>query len=170
MFERKKIDNEYRDLFLRYKMGTTTFSPLFGGVLTGKYITEKPKDSRFVVKAGEGAGHEMIYQAHKKEWDEKLLKLKDIAEKKIGCSLTQLAISWIIANPDISCCILAGSKASQFEETLKAVEFYKKLDKEILKEIEEILQNAPEGEIDFRDWKQLPCRRNLNLGVDYIQH
>ena len=138
MFERKKIDNEYRDLFLRYKMGTTTFSPLFGGVLTGKYITEKPKDSRFVVKAGEGAGHEMIYQAHKKEWDEKLLKLKDIAEKKIGCSLTQLAISWIIANPDISCCILAGSKASQFEETLKAVEFYKKLDKEILKEIEEI--------------------------------
>lgn len=170
MFERKKIDNEYRDLFLRYKMGTTTFSPLFGGVLTGKYITEKPKDSRFVVKAREGAGHEMIYQAHKKEWDEKLLKLKDIAEKKIGCSLTQLAISWIIANPDISCCILAGSKASQFEETLKAVEFYKKLDKEILKEIEEILQNAPEGEIDFRDWKQLPCRRNLNLGVDYIQH
>ena len=170
MFERKKIDNEYRDLFLRYKMGTTTFSPLFGGVLTGKYITEKPKDSRFVVKAGEGAGHEMIYQAHKKEWDEKLLKLKDIAEKKIGCSLTQLAISWIIANPDISCCILAGSKASQFEETLKAVEFYKKLDKEILKEIEEILQNAPEGEMDFRDWKQLPCRRNLNLGVDYIQH
>ena len=170
MFERKKIDNEYRDLFLRYKMGTTTFSPLFGGVLTGKYITEKPKDSRFVVKAREGAGHEMIYQAHKKEWDEKLLKLKDIAEKKIGCSLTQLAISWVIANPDISCCILAGSKASQFEETLKAVEFYKKLDKEILKEIEEILQNAPEGEMDFRDWKQLPCRRNLNLGVDYIQH
>ena len=170
MFERKKIDNEYRDLFLRYKMGTTTFSPLFGGVLTGKYITEKPKDSRFVVKANEGAGHEMLYQAHKKEWDEKLLKLKDIAEKKVGCSLTQLAISWIIANPDISCCILAGSKASQFEETLKAVEFYKKLDKEILTEIEKILQNAPEGEIDFRDWKPLPCRRNLNLGVDYIQH
>ena len=170
MFERKKIDNEYRDLFLRYKMGTTTFSPLFGGVLTGKYITEKPKDSRFVVKANEGAGHEMLYQAHKKEWDEKLLKLKDIAEKKVGCSLTQLAISWIIANPDISCCILAGSKASQFEETLKAVDFYKKLDKEILTEIEKILQNAPEGEIDFRDWKPLPCRRNLNLGVDYIQH
>ena len=83
MFERKKIDNEYRDLFLRYKMGTTTFSPLFGGVLTGKYITEKPKDSRFVVKANEGAGHEMLYQAHKKEWDEKLLKLKDIAESRM---------------------------------------------------------------------------------------
>ena len=113
--------------------------------------------------------HEKDYFDHKKEWDEKLLKLKDIAEKKLNCSLAQLAIAWIIANPDISTCILGGSKASQFEENLKAVEIYKKLTKEILLEIETILANAPEGEMDFRDWKMLPSRRNINLGIEYPQ-
>jgi len=49
------------------------------------------------------------------------------------------------------------------------VEVYKKLDKEILTEIEKILGNAPKGEIDYRDWKELPSRRNINLGVDYIK-
>ena len=167
MFERKKIDNEYRDLFLRYKMGTTIWSPLFGGVLTGKYIKEIPKDSRFSVHKQMGAFHEMTYNQHKQEWDEKLLKLKELAEKKLGCTLAQLAIAWVIANPDVSTCMLGASKFSQLEETLKALNIYKKLTKDILLEIEKILANAPEGEMDFRDWKQLPSRRNLLLGVQY---
>ena len=169
MLVRTKVENEYRDLFKRYKMGTTIWSPLFSGVLSGKYINETPNDSRFVTLKNQAGPHEKDYFAHKKEWDEKLLKLKDIAEKKLNCSLAQLAIAWIIANPDISTCILGGSKASQFEENLKAVEIYKKLTKEILLEIETILANAPEGEMDFRDWKMLPSRRNINLGIEYPQ-
>ena len=107
------------------------------------------------------------YLDNKKEWVIKLLKLKDIAEKKLGCNLAQLAIARVIANPDCSTTILGASKVSQLEETVKAVEIYKKLDKELLKEIEEILKNTPKGEIDYRDWKELPSRRNINLDVDY---
>jgi aryl-alcohol dehydrogenase-like predicted oxidoreductase len=107
------------------------------------------------------------YLDNKKEWVIKLLKLKDIAEKKLGCNLAQLAIAWVIANPDCSTTILGASRVSQLEETVKAIEIYKKLDKDILKEIEEILGNVPKGEIDYRDWQELPSRRNINLNVDY---
>ena len=55
------------------------------------------------------------------------------------------------------------------EETIKAVEIYKKLDKSTLVEIEKILGNTPKGEIDYRDWKELPSRRNINLDVDFIK-
>ena len=58
---------------------------------------------------------------------------------------------------------------SQLEENYKALEISKKLTKEILLEIENIMQNAPKGEIDYKDWKELPTRRNQNLGIDYIK-
>ena len=66
----------------------------------------------------------------KKPWDEKLLKLKDIAEKKIKCTLAQLYIAWIIANPDVNCCLFGASKLSQIEDNVKALDIYKKIDKE----------------------------------------
>ena len=83
--------------------------------------------------------------------------------------MAQLALAWIIANPDCSTTILGASRVSQLEENVKAVEIYKKLDKELLLEIENILGNAPKGEIDYRDWKELPSRRNINLNIDFIK-
>ena len=83
--------------------------------------------------------------------------------------MAQLALSWVIVNPDCSTIILGASKVSQLEECIKAVQIYKKLDNKILKEIEEILNNAPQGEIDYRDWKELPIRRNQILKVDYLK-
>ena len=91
--------------------------------------------------------------------DEKLLKLKDIAEKKLNCSLAQLALAWILANPDVSTIILGASRVSQLEENIKALEVYKKLDKDILLEIEKILNNVPKGEIDYRDWKEINSKK-----------
>ena len=111
----------------------------------------------------------IFYLDHKKEWDDKLLKLKDIAEKKLNCSLAQLALAWILVNPDVTSVILGASRVSQLEENYKALEVSKKLNKEILLEIEKILDNVPKGEIDYRDWKELPTRRNQNLGIDYIK-
>ena len=98
-----------------------------------------------------------------------MLKLKEIAEKKLNCTLTQLAISWVIRNPDVSTCLLGASKPQQLEETLKAVEIHKKMDKNIDLEIEKILNNTPEGEIDFRNRNQLPSRRNIQLNIDYLK-
>ena len=110
------------------------------------------------------------YNKEKKAWDEKLLKLKDLAEKKIKCTLPQLCIAWIIANPDISSCILGASKPSQLEDNIKALELYKKIDKDTFIEIEKILDNAPIGEMDYLTWTQLPSRRNIAMNIDYQKH
>ena len=169
LMTRDWVEKEYRDLFLRYKMGTTVWSPLESGILTGKYLNGIPEDSRVNIKHDGASTDIKPYLDHKKEWDEKLLKLKDIAEKKLNCSLAQLALAWIIVNPDVSTVILGASRVSQLEENYKALEISKKLTKEILLEIENIMQNAPKGEIDYRDWKELPTRRNMNLGIDYIK-
>ena len=169
MMIRDRVEAEYRDLFKKYKMGTTIWSPLESGILAGRYLNGIPEDSRYNIKHDGASTDIQPYLDNKKEWDEKLLKLKEIAEKKLNCNLAQLAIAWVIANPDCSTTILGASKVSQLEETVKAVEIYKKLNKDILIEIEKILGNAPKGEIDYRDWKELPSRRNINLDVDYLK-
>ena len=69
--------------------------------------------------------------------------------------------------PDCSTTILGASRVSHLEENVKSVEIYKKLDKEIFTEIKKILGNVPKSEIDYRDWAELPSRRNINLNVDY---
>ena len=169
MMTRDRVESEYRDLFKRYRMGTTIWSPLESGVLAGRYLNGIPEDSRYNLKNDNAPIDIQAYLDKKKEWDEKLLKLKDIAEKKLNCSLAQLALAWIIANPDCSTTILGASRVSQLEENVKAVEISKKLNKELLLEIEKILDNVPKGEIDYRDWKELPSRRNVNLDIDYIK-
>ena len=169
MMFRDRIESEYRDLFKKYKMGTTIFSPLESGILTGKYINEIPEDSRYKKTNDNATISIQPYLDNKSGWDEKLLKLKDIAENKLNCSLAQLALAWVIANPDCSTTILGASKTSQLEENIKAVEISKKLDKNLLIEIEKILDNVPKGEIDYREWKELPSRRNINLGIDYVK-
>ena len=83
--------------------------------------------------------------------------------------MAQLCLAWVISNPDCSTTILGASRLSQLEENIKSVELYKKLDKDTLIEIEKILGNVPKGEIDYRDWKELPSRRNINLNIDIIK-
>ena len=169
MLARENMEVEYRDLFRKYKMGTTIWSPLESGVLTGKYIDEIPKDSRMNVEHDHAKDDFEPYMKNKKNVDEKLKKLRDIAEKKCGCGLTTLAIAWCIANPDVSVCILGASKASQLDDTIKALEVYRTIDKDTWIEIEKILDNTPKGEIDYRSWKELPSRRNVAMNIDYIK-
>ena len=169
MLSRQSVEVDYRDLFKRYKMGTTIWSPLESGILTGKYIDGTPDDSRLNLKHDNASCEFGEYLKNKKNYDEKLIKLKDIAEKKCGCNLTTLAISWCIANPDISVCLLGASKASQLDDTIKAVQVYKTIDKDTWIEIEKILDNTPKGEIDYRSWKELPSRRNIAMNIDYIK-
>ena len=168
MLYREPMENNYRDLFKRYKMGTTIWSPLNSGILTGKYIEGIPEDSRAKLKNDNAHYAFNLYEKNKKEIDAKLLKLKPIAEK-YGCSLATLAIAWCLANPDVSVCLLGASKPSQLDDTIKAVEVYKKIDKDTWIEIEKILDNAPKGEIDFLTWKELPSRRNIAMGIDYVK-
>ena len=165
MLVRDKVDSEYSDLFKLHGLGTTIFSPLKGGILTGKYLNEIPEGTR-VTKLD---FMKKYYEEQKDDMNPKLLKLKEIAEKKLNCSLAQLAVAWVIANKDVSTCILGASKVSQLNENFKALELYKKLTPEILLEIETILNNCPKGEMDYRDRKQLNIRRNIDLGVDFTK-
>ena len=167
MFTRINVENKYVDLIKNYKYGLACFSPLESGILTGKYINEIPKDSRAHITYDNANSAMDRYIKEKKSWDEKMLKLKDLAEKNLKCSLAQLCIAWVLANTDVSTCILGAAKVSQLEENLKALEIYKKIDKETWIEIEKILKNVPQGENDFRNREFLPSRRNIVMGIDY---
>ena len=168
MLVRESMEVDYRDLFKRYKMGTTIWSPLNSGILTGKYINEIPEDSRAKLKNDNADAAFIFYMKNKEEIDGKLNKLKNIAEK-FGCNLATLSIAWCIANPDVSVCLLGASKPTQLDDTVKAVEVYKKIDKDTWIEIEKILDNTPKGETDFRTWEELPSRRNVSMGINYIK-
>jgi len=84
--------------------------------------------------------------------------------------MSQLAVAWIIKNPDVTTCLLGCTKVSQLDDSLKGYEVYKKLNKEIGLEIEKILDNAPQGEIDYRYFNDMPVRRNQFLGIDYMNN
>jgi len=86
MMVRDRIEGELRDLFNRYRMGATIWSPLESGILAGRYLNGIPDDSRYKLNSAIAGNDMKQYIDNKKEWDEKLLKLKDIAEKKLNCS------------------------------------------------------------------------------------
>ena len=162
---REIIDNQYRDLFRFRKYGITAWSPLEGGILTGKYMENKiPEGSR--ISSGKGR-LPAVWEKNKADWEPKFAKLKTLAKEKLNCSLTQLSIAWVIKNSDVSTAILGAMKPEQMVENLGALEVSKKLTKEILEEIETIMKNAPKGEIDyFKSFAPMPIRRHIEEGID----
>lgn len=142
MFFRGVMEKDYLPMFAEpYKIGTTTWSPLDSGILTGKYVKEVPKDSRLggQNRLGKWWGNEK-YVA--KEKNAKVEKLMEVAAE-MGVSMVSLALGWVIKNKNVSVCLLGGSKASQLEQNCEALAAAKKLDKEKLARIEEILDNDP---------------------------
>jgi len=162
MLVRDKFEKEFAYLYKRTGLGTTTWSPLFSGVLTGKYINEVPKGSRFDVFSEGAKFHIAQYNGNKASWDDKLKQLTEVA-KGLNISLAQLAVTWVIKNPDVSSCILGGSKVEQFEENLKCVEFLDLLTPEVEKKIEDILGNLPTPPLNWRDFTPTAGRRKENL-------
>jgi len=162
---REIIDSQYRDLFRFRKYGITAWSPLEGGILTGKYMENKiPEGSRISTTKGRLPA---LWEQNKADWEPKFVKLQALAKEKLNCSLTQLSIAWVIKNTDVSTAILGAMKPEQITENLKALEVSKKLTKEILEEIETIMKNAPKGEIDyFKNFSPMPIRRNIQQGIN----
>ena len=152
-------------MFKIRKYGITAWSPLEGGILTGKYLNNNmPDDSRISKLKGKFPN---AWEKNKKDWEPKLIKLQNLAKEKLNCSLTQLSIAWVIRNQDVSTAILGAMKPEQLIENLGALEVCKRLNKEILIEIEKIMKNAPIGEIDYFDnFKTMPIRRNVAEGID----
>ena len=162
MFVRDKMEVDYAKLFDDKKMGTTVWSPLAGGILTGKYNNGIESGSRF---SSGNAFLKNIYDrlffnpAIYEKRKNALIKLSDIASAQLNCSLAQLAMAWVIYNNDVSVAITGASQPSQLEETVKAVEISKKFTPQLLEEIEALLETRPTAEMDWRVWGPKKCRR-----------
>ena len=138
LFEREKIDKEFLDVFRTVGLGTTTFSPLASGLLSGKYNEGIPKGSRFSLE-----GFDWL----KERWftEEKLKKVKKLGDlaAKIGTTTAGLSIAWCLKNPNVSTVILGASKKQQLVENLKALDAVALLTPAVIEKIESIVQTKP---------------------------
>ncbi|KAL1297159.1 hypothetical protein AAFC00_004735 [Neodothiora populina] len=142
-FHRQRFEVEYDPLFKQFEYGTTVWSPLASGLLTGKYNDGIPSDSRFATN--KAFFENTIKQLESPEGQakiEKVRKLTAIAEK-LGGNTAQLALAWAASNPNVSSVILGATKTEQIEDNMKALKLIPKLTPEIKEEIEKILDNAP---------------------------
>jgi len=131
LFERQRFEKGYARLFQDYGYGTTIWSPLASGMLTGKYLKGIPKDSRANLK-----GYSWLHKDIKdKDRLAKVRALQPIA-KELGCTLSQLSLAWCLKNPNVSTVILGASKVEQLHENLKADKFVSKLTPKVMEKID----------------------------------
>ena len=138
MFVREKVERDYYDIYRTVGLGTTIWSPLASGVLTGKYNAGVPGKSRLSIKGLEWLKENSIT----KERLTKVKKLSYLADK-LKVSLAQMSIAWCLKNKDVNTVILGASKISQLKENLKAIEVCESLSDDIMIDIEKILQTEP---------------------------
>ncbi|PNR96205.1 aldo/keto reductase [Petrotoga sp. 9PWA.NaAc.5.4] len=141
MFVREKVEKEFKPLYEKYGLGLTTWSPLASGVLTGKYNEGIPENSRLAKFKGLKEDIERNGLLSK-ENIEKVRKLTKIAVD-LDATMAQLAIAWILKNPNVSTVITGASNPQQVKENIKASEIKEKLTDDVIQEIEKILNNKP---------------------------
>lgn len=139
MFERTKLEKDYLLLFRDFGLGTTIWSPLASGLLTGKYNSGIPHDNRLHIEGMEWLKERALGEESKIDKTKALTKLAE----ELGTSITKLAIAWTIRNPHVSTAILGASKKEQLIENLKALEVVPLLTHEVMEKIETILNNRP---------------------------
>lgn len=138
MFMRNRMELEFNSIFKNIGMGTTIFSPLSSGLLTGKYNKGVPKNSRFAIKGLEWLRDREL-QVDKLKKVEQLQKIAD----KINCKLSQLALAWCLKNPNVSTVILGATKLDQLKENLQSLDVLPLLTVDVMNQIEKVLQNKP---------------------------
>ncbi|TFK42212.1 NADP-dependent oxidoreductase domain-containing protein [Crucibulum laeve] len=145
MFHRERPEKEYEALYRTEGMGTTVWSPLASGLLTGKYNNGIPEDSRL-------ANHsnffkDTIKSLKEPEGQAKIQKVRELTKiaEELQTTPAALALAWVAKNPNTSTVILGASSPKQVMENLKAIYVIPKLTDEVMEKIEKILDNKPEG-------------------------
>jgi aryl-alcohol dehydrogenase-like predicted oxidoreductase len=146
LLSRKKVDEEFQNaaLYTRRGLGLTIFSPLQGGLLTGKYIDGVPEDSR-LRKSDDPYIQSVVKNVGSDAWNQsqdKIRALMKIAER-LDTDAATLAMAWVLSNQNVSSAITGASRPEQIFQTVKAVGVYRKLTPEILEEIEKTFDNKP---------------------------
>ena len=140
MLHRSKLEKEYLGLFSSEGLGTTIWSPLASGILTGKYNESIPKGSRMSLPDYKFL-RDGLESKQGVENIKKVIKLSKIADK-LGISMAQLSIAWCLKNKNVSTVILGATTTKQLDENIKSAEYVKMLDHKVMNSIEKILKNS----------------------------
>ncbi len=140
LFHRERVETEYAPVYENFGLGTTIWSPLASGLLTGKYNKGIPKDSRLNLPGYEWLRDRLTSE----EGRQKIAKVPKLAEvaADLGITMPRLAIAWCLKNPRVSTVILGASKRCQLEETLKAADDAAQITDDIMEKINTILNDA----------------------------
>lgn len=139
LFNRRKMEAEFLSIFDTIGMGTTIWSPLASGLLTGKYNNGIPEGSRMSLKGYEWLKENSILE----DKIERVKKLGAYADQ-LGLSLTTLSIAWCLSNPHVTTAILGATRESQLIENLKALDVLPLVTTEVKNKIDEIMGTKPE--------------------------
>ena len=149
MFKRDKVEKEYARLYDEIGLGTTIWSPLASGLLTGKYNDGVPEDSRLSLEKYDWLRERLLETESGRRKLEKVEQLADIADKA-GIPMPQFALAWCLKNKNVSTVITGASKPEQVEQNMKAIDVVDQITPAMMEEIEDVLDNKPEPEVDFR--------------------
>lgn len=130
LLDRQRFELEYAPLYEKYGLGTTIWSPLASGALTGKYMQGIPEGSRASLPGYEWLRDHMVESERGQERMQRVAQFAPIAEE-LGVSLSKMAIAWCLLNPNVSTVILGASRVEQLVENLSAVEVLPLLTEEI---------------------------------------
>ncbi|OLE75187.1 alcohol dehydrogenase [archaeon 13_1_20CM_2_54_9] len=143
MFHRDRVEMEYLPLYREIGLGTTIWSPLASGLLSGKYNKGTPPGSRATL-----AGYEWLRESVMTPKNiEKVKQLETIA-KNLDCTMAQLALAWCLKNPNVSTVITGATRPEQVVENMKAADIIPKLEPEVMEQIEQVLENEPRSNED----------------------
>jgi aryl-alcohol dehydrogenase-like predicted oxidoreductase len=143
LFERERVEKEYARLYTQIGLGATTFSPLAGGLLTGKYDQGIPTGSRATLEGYEWMKEHVITPGRV----EKVKQLTSVAAD-LGGTLAQLALAWCLKNPNVSAVITGASRVEQVHENMKALDVVDRLTPDVMERIEQVLGNKPKFDED----------------------
>jgi len=138
MFERHKVENDFLEIYKNVGLGTTIWSPLAAGLLTGKYNDGIPDGSRFQLEGFEWLRDRWIMQ-------DKIKKVQQLAAvaKALQVSTASLSIAWCIKNPNVSTAILGATSKAQLLDNLTALDTMQLLTPEIMEQVENIIETKP---------------------------
>jgi len=139
LFKRQKIEVDYYTIFKNVGMGTTIWSPLASGLLTGKYNDGVPDGSRLALEGFEWLKDRTLS-------DEKINRVRNLGKlaNELGTTPATLSIAWCIKNNNVTTAILGATKEAQLLENLKAIDVLPKLTEEVMTKIDEIMGTKPE--------------------------
>ena len=166
-FVRENFEKNLRHSYENYKYGTTIWSPLAGGILTGKYNDGKvPEGTRYADNplASNVILPKYLGEKTKKNTMKVLKGLQEIADE-LNVSLAQLCLAWCLVNKDVSTCIFGASKVSHVEDNMKSLEVAQNWTEDLETKFNEILGNEPEPEVDFNTFTPREPRRSLRIAL-----